>query len=391
MYLSLTVYFCFEIFYPTALIAYILYAALGIFGLCLLIQLYFILFRHNKLGAFRVPEIEQAASLRPLSVIICARNEYQNLSRYLPIVLEQDYPDFEVILVNDCSDDESEYLLRGFSEKYAHLKVVTLSEHSRFKHGKKFAVAMGIKAASNELLVFTDADCEPATPEWLKGIAQNFTEGVEIVLGYSPYYKMKGFLNLFIRFETFNTALNYLSFAVSGVPYMGVGRNMAYKKELFFRKKGFASHMHIPSGDDDLFVNEHANKYNTSIVINQEAQVWSDPKKTWKAYWKQKRRHMGAGRAYRGADKRRLSLLAASSLLFFLMIPLILALQFSWYIILGAYLVRLLVQMLVYYRIMKRLACPELIWYFPLMDIIYHVFIVYIGLISSFRKPAKWA
>lgn len=151
-----------------------------------------------------------------MSVIISARNEAKNLSEFLPSILTQDYRDYEVIVVNDCSLDGSEFLLKDMQAKYPRLKVVTINEHDRFKTGKKFALTLGIKGAANEHLLFTDADCQPASDQWIRLMMRNFKPGVEIVLGYSPYRRTKGFLNAFIRFETVKTAVNYLSAALGG-------------------------------------------------------------------------------------------------------------------------------------------------------------------------------
>ncbi len=232
---------------------------LGILVFCLLVQLYFSLFVHLKLARIKVEEIPEKAS-EPISVIICARNEAKNLLQNLPLILEQNYPDFEVVVVNDRSWDGTKEVLDDFAKNYNNLKIVTVGEGAKFIAGKKFAATMGIKAAAHNWLVFTDADCYPASNNWLMDMQPPDDDAKEIVLGYSPYLKKDGLLNALIRFETFFTAVNYLSFALKGMPYMGVGRNMAYKKSLFFENKGFAAHMHIPSGDDDLFVNANANK-----------------------------------------------------------------------------------------------------------------------------------
>ena len=205
---------------------------LGALVFCFLIQLYFSLFVHLKLAVVPIAELPRNGH-KPLSVVLCARNELENLKTYLPAVLEQDYPDFEVVVVDDRSWDGTAQLLETFAKQYKRLKVVTVSEGSKFIAGKKFAVTMGIKAAANEWLVFTDADCLPASKNWLMGMQQPEDQDVEILLGYSPYLKRRGILNSLIRFETFFTAVNYLSFALKGNPYMGVGRNMAYKKTLF--------------------------------------------------------------------------------------------------------------------------------------------------------------
>lgn len=364
---------------------------LGIFGLLLLIQLYFLLFVYRKLASYKVPsEITNAAEL-PLSVVICARNEEENLRQNLPKVLSQDYPAFEVILVNDFSEDESKWLLKDLSTQYPNLKVVEIAEHVRLKHGKKFAVTLGIKGARYEHIVFTDADCVPESDQWLRHMAQAFTGGEEIVLGYSPYVKGRGILNALIRFETFHTAMSYLAYALKGKAYMGVGRNMAYTKSLFFRGKGFAAHMHIPSGDDDLFVNQNATPHNTVICIHPEAHVWSAPKTTFAAYYRQKTRHAGASKAYKPAHRRMLATQLTSAFLFYVTaIALLLAFPQYWPVVLGGYLLRLLLQLLIYFPVMRKLQVKGLIWTLPLLDFCYYMYICINGFFALFRKEVRW-
>jgi poly-beta-1,6-N-acetyl-D-glucosamine synthase len=327
----------------------------------------------------------------PVSVIICARNEEENLLNNLPLILEQDYPNYEVVVVNDCSQDDSQYVLRDFSQKYSHLKVVTINEHQRHKHGKKFAVTLGIKAASHEHLIFTDADCRPSSRKWIFRIQQNFSGNTDIVIAYSPYVKLDTFVNKLIRFETFFTALNYLSFALAGNPYMGVGRNMAYTKSLFFRAKGFASHMHVPSGDDDLFVNQNANSTNTRIEIHPESQVWTTPKLTFSSYLNQKIRHLGAGKLYKTGDKFSLSMHAGSAILFYILLFALLLIDLNWWpIVLGAYLLRLAIQSVVYYPIFKKLNYKDLFLFYPAFDLIYFFYILALNIITIFKKKVQW-
>src|SRR5690606_21884275 len=189
-------------------------------------QLCYLLFVYSRLWRYRVSVPGGEAFCPPVSVIICARNEEENLRRHLPAILQQDYPAFEVVLVNDYSEDETKWMLKELCKEYPQLKVVDIAQHVRLKHGKKFAVTLGIKAATNEHLIFTDADCEPQSADWLRHMAQGFSAGKEIVLGYSPYSRRPGLLNALIRFETFHTAISYLSYALKGDPYMGVGRNL---------------------------------------------------------------------------------------------------------------------------------------------------------------------
>ncbi len=362
---------------------------LGILFFCLLIQLYFSLFVHLKLGLAKVDEIPDKA-VKPLSVVICARNEVENLKQYLPVVLNQNFTDYEVVVVNDRSWDGTKELLEEFAKQYNHLKIVTVNEGSKFIAGKKFAVTMGIKAASNEWLVFTDADCVPASSNWLLGMQQPDKDQTEILLGFSPYLKKKGLLNALIRFETFFTAVNYLSFALKGMPYMGVGRNMAYKKSLFFNNKGFAAHMHIPSGDDDLFVNAHANHKNTAIRINKDTQVWSEPNTSFSAYLRQKKRHFGAGKLYKSRHKFILSAQIVIQFLFYVLFAVLLCFKATLCPAMILFVLSILIRCFIYPKLLKRLSYGDLSWWFPILDILLFIFLVFNGILSIFVKKVQW-
>ncbi len=371
---------------------YLPFILLALLGITLIIQLYYLLGVYSRLWRYPVQEkVADDRACPPISVIICARNEEDNLRRYLPTVLEQDYPKFEVVLVNDYSEDETKWMLKELTAAHKHLKVVDIAEHVRLKHGKKFALSLGIKGAKYENLVFTDADCGPQSNQWLRHMASGFAEGKEIVLGYSPYHKLPGFLNALIRFETFHTAISYLSYALKGNPYMGVGRNLAYTKGLFFKGKGFAAHMHIPSGDDDLFVNQNATPANTTIRIHPDAQVWSDPKTTFWDYFRQKTRHAGASRAYKKGHQFMLSVQVVSALLFYAaIIAGLIVLPAYWMYFLGAWLLRLIVEAIIYYRCMKKLQVSDLIWWLPLLDVMYYSYTTLNGILGRFKKDVKW-
>jgi poly-beta-1,6-N-acetyl-D-glucosamine synthase len=368
---------------------YLFILAFIIFLVSFSIQLYYTLVVHKLLWGYKNRDSESYI-VNPVSVIVCARNEETNLSKNLACILDQDYPDFEVIVVNDCSVDNSEFLLRDLAAKYTHLKVVTINEHERFKHGKKFAVTLAIKAARNEFLLLTDADCRPNSNQWLRIMQSNFNGSAEIVLGYSPYEYLPGFVNKLIQFETFFTALNYLSFALAGKPYMGVGRNIAYTKSLFFKGKGFASHMHILSGDDDLFVNQNATTTNTCIEIHPAAQVWSEPKTTMGSYIKQKLRHLSAGVVYKKEHRKMLSLQAGSAILFYLSLSFLLFSPLKWWILLVFYIFRLVSQFVIYRPVFKKLSYEDLIWWLPVFDFIYYIYIFTLSIVSLFRKTIRW-
>ncbi|HJP62152.1 MAG TPA: glycosyltransferase [Mucilaginibacter sp.] len=369
--------------------AYLPEALFALLFTCFIVQLYYIIYYHRRLAAYE-PLAELKKSDIPISVIISARNEEQNLAANLPSILEQEYPDFEVIVVNDCSLDESEQVLKELCAKYPRLKVVVVTEHDRFKTGKKFALTMGIKAAKNEHLLFTDADCKPASPNWISRMALNFEGPTEIVLGYSPYYGASGFLSAFIRFETIRTAINYLSAALAGNAYMGIGRNLAYTKTLFFRNKGFASHMHVMSGDDDLFVNENATAENIAIEIHPEAFTFSPPKNSLSSLYRQKRRHMGVGKMYQNKHRRMLSFDALTGFFFYILVVLSLVFTHDPLLAVGLLLFRAITQLILYYKIFRKLDGKNLIWYLPFLDLVYYVYLNIFGLIGTFIKTTQW-
>src|SRR5690349_11291019 len=222
------------------------------------IQLFYYLFFFRRLANY-VPQQREHSQQHPVSVIICARDEDKNIARNLPGILVQDYPTtHEVIVVNDNSIDDTKYILAELQKTFRKLQVVDLTQEAKMIAGKKFPLSIGIKEAKHEIVLLTDADCVPASENWVFRMQDAFSNGTEVALGYGAYQRLPGFLNKAIRFETFHTALQYFGYALAGKPYMGVGRNLAYRKNLFFRNKGFSSINHIPSGDDDLFINRVA-------------------------------------------------------------------------------------------------------------------------------------
>lgn len=326
----------------------------------------------------------------PLSVIIAARNEYENLQRYLHKVLEQDYPDFEVVLVNDCSFDQSSEYLKELALQQPRLKVVEIAEEEKYKHGKKFALTLGIKAAKHEHLVFTDADCEPASTKWLQHVAAGFAQNKEIVIGFSPEIKKKGLLNYFSGFETFYTALQYISFALRNQTYMGVGRNMAYTKTIFFKNKGFASHMHLLSGDDDLFINEVANADNVAVITNPDSFMLTSAMSTWSEYLVQKTRHYSVGKYYKSIDKWNLTFISLSGMLFYFGIVAAICLGISWQVLLGIYLGRLFFVMPFYYLSMKRLGLLELWLPSIALEPMFFIANPILSLVGIFARVRRW-
>ena len=197
-----------------------------------------------------------SVNYEPVSVIVCARDAYEYLLDLIPNILSQDYPDFELVIVNDCSQDNTEEYLKDLARFNPKINLVNLTQSLNFFQGKKFPLSMGIKSAKHDLLILTDADCLPNSDQWIKEMVATYRKDTEIVVGYGPYFERKGLLNKLIRFDTLYIAMQYMSLALAKKPYMGVGRNLSYRKSTFMKNKGFTSHYNIPSGDDDLFISQ---------------------------------------------------------------------------------------------------------------------------------------
>jgi glycosyltransferase involved in cell wall biosynthesis len=366
-----------------------------IFSFAVLLQLVYYLFFFSRLAFQRTKSQEQNTGagsniFPPASIVIAARNEDDNLVQFLPLVLNQDYPDYEVVVVNDCSYDNTGDVLKEFQKKFSRLKVVTIREDDYYKHGKKMALMVGIKGTKHEHLLFTDADCVPQSRNWLRNIMKSYSNGTEIVLGYGAYQKTKGLLNKLIRYDTFFIALQYISFALARGAYMGVGRNLSYKKSLFFKNRGFASHYHLESGDDDLFVNETAKGKNVSVQISPESFTVSKVKKDFRSWFHQKRRHITTGYRYKPYDKFRLFMLMFSQWLFFVGFISLLVLQFLPYVVIPLFFVRLMVQLLIFKSCMKKLGEQDLLFLAPVFEIFLMLFYPTLVVSNAFMKKNKW-
>jgi len=333
----------------------------------------------------------QDSKKKRVSVIICAKNEADNLLKNIPHLLSQKHPDFELVLINDSSKDNTLSVMLKFKKQDSRIKIVDVKPVDAFWGNKKYALTLGIKAASNDILLFTDADCVPNSDDWVNQMCSLVTENKKLVLGYSPYQKIKGsFLNQLIRFETFMTALQYFSYAKFGQPYMAVGRNLAYKRELFFEANGFIKHIKIKSGDDDLFVNQMANKTNTALCVNPKSFVKSIPKTSFKDWVRQKRRHISTAKFYKPRHKVMLGLYYISQLLFWLSAFSLIVFLHLWKIVLIVIIFRFLVQYAVFYKSAKKLQELDLLYLLPLTELSLIVFQFYIFINNLISKPRHW-
>ena len=326
-----------------------------------------------------------------ISVIVCAKNEADNVVQFIPLLAEQDYPNYEIILIDDASSDATLEILEEFEKKYSNIRLVKVENNEAFWGNKKYALTLGIKASQKDYLLFTDADCYPATKDWITTMSSQFTMNKTIVLGYGAHEKIVGsFLNKIIRFETMLTAIQYFSWSKMGYPYMGVGRNLAYKKEEFYNVNGFIDHMKIRSGDDDLFINQVANSKNTTLCYLPESFTYSKPKTTFKDWFNQKRRHLTTADFYKPFDKFRLVLFYASQLLFIIFSIVLLAFQYQWIAVLSIIVFRYIVAWISLGFASAKLKEKDVMYWFPIIEIVLIFTQLNIFITNIFSKPLHW-
>ncbi|MBT9394024.1 glycosyltransferase [Hymenobacter sp. NST-14] len=340
------------------------------------------------------PAGSEAAGLdgEPVSVLVCAHNELDNLRQLLPLLLQQDYPaGFEIVLIDDRSTDDTYLYAQQLVQYYPHVRLVSVTHTPEGLAPKKYALTLGIKTARHARLLFTDADCIPATNQWLRYMQRGFARPADLVLGYSAYAEEPGFLNKLIRFETLLTGAQYLSFAWRGRPYMGVGRNLAYTRAVFQSTKGFASHIRSLSGDDDLLVQDAvAAGARTAVVAEPGAHTLSQPATSWGQWWRQKRRHLSAGRQYRFTDRVRIGTFVGANLVFYATACGLLFFRADWIPLATVCLVRTGAMLAVYQQLNRRLGEQLPAVWLPVLDAVYFFYYLALGISLFLYRTLRW-
>ena len=340
--------------------------------------------------SFVKPKKETTKSV-PVSVIVWAKNEYKNLLKQLPVLVSQNYPNYELVLVDDASNDQTLDLFEEYEKQYPFVKLVKVINNEAFWGNKKFALTLGIKAAKNEYLLFTDANCSLISENWISEMTCHFSFKKTIVLGYGAYDKIKGsVLNKIIRFDGVVTAIQYLSWAKIGKPYMGIGRNMAYKKSEFFNVNGFINHIRVRSGEDDLFINEAAKASNTTICYSPESFTYSEPKTTFKAWLNQKRKETSTKKHYKSFDKLQLALYFISQLSCIILAIILLSFQYNWIIVSSVLGFRYVFNWMVFGYGAAKLKEKDIIVWYPIFEIILIITQFRVAFTNLIHKPEHW-
>lgn len=325
----------------------------------------------------------------PISVLVYVKNNAKHLQDNLKAILEQNYPSFEVILINDASTDNSLEILEAIQKEYRHIPIhlSNVRGNEMFWGSKKYALTLGIKRATNEYLLFTDADCKPVTNLWIQEMSKGFYKDKKVVLGYSNYTKKKGFFNLFLRFDTLLNGIHYMSFANAKMTYMGVGRNLAYTSKVYYDNRGFISHVKMPVGDDDLLVNEIATKKNTSVVWNTNSHVEVKPLKDWETWRKLRQHRAWTFQRYKTKHKVILGIYFLSTVLFWF--GAIASFFFlNWQLATSLIVIRISIQYISIGSLARKLHATKLIPFIPWLEFI----LIFLQINTAgyyIRKPAN--
>lgn len=360
----------------------------ALFTAAAVIQVLYYSLVFGKLAYAREPHYEPDV-YPPVSVVICAKNEAGNLKKNLKVVLIQNYPDFEVIVVNDQSTDDTVEVIAEFFERNENLRLFNIKAGEKPLPGKKFALKVGIEKARHDIIVVTDADCKPVSAHWLEHLVGCYLSDTDFVLGYSPYNKAPGLLNRFARYENLMTAMQYLSFAKVGMPYMGVGRNMSFRKQLF-EKWDHKSGKKKAGGDDDLFVNAFAKARTTELCLHKDAFTYSEAKNSWREWIRQKTRHVSTGSQYKVGHQLVLFLFALSDFLFYTAFVVLLCKNFIVPLVLVSLVLVLFVKYLVTARINSKLHQNDLSKWLFILDPLYVLYLLLIFILTLFRPNPEW-
>ena len=318
-----------------------------------------------------------------ISIIIAARNEFENLKNLIPKLLEQNYENFEISIGLDRCDDQSVQLLQSFESPK--LKWVDIQEVPADWNSKKYALTKAIESSTGEWLVFTDADCEPQSDLWLESISKEIDSKTNVLIGVSPYTSNKTFLSKFIQFEAFMTYFLYCGMTILGRPYMAVGRNMAIRKSYFAEEKGYESIKGIKGGDDDLFI-QKGGKNSISLVMGKTSLVSTIPSKSWAGYKNQKLRHHSVSKHYSKLDISLLSIYHLIHLSIFILIPF----NFKSSFLIPIILFYLFIKLVGYRFVASKIGAGFNYILFPIVDVLYAFMLPVISIWSKLIKDIEW-
>ena len=353
------------------------------------IQLFYFLFVYGRF-AFSNPT-EEKEYTPPVSIIICSKNQVDHCKILVPLLMEQDYPNFEIVLIDDASTDDTLDVFENFEAQYKNIKLVKVENIEAFWGNKKFSMTLGIKAAKYEHLLFIEPNCLPATNQWIAEMASHFDADKSIVIGYSKLIKEKKSLaNMFMRFENVWQAMHTFGFTQIGKPYRGSGSNLAYHRKEFFNVRGFNDHMKIRFGEDELFVNQASTGKNTTFAISKDSFTLSKPEQNFSNWMQLKRKQLSLSKNFKSSDQIQLQLYNVSFWGFVILAAILLITQFEWEIVSSLIIARYLIAWITMGFATRKLDEKDIIFVYPLLELFWAFTLLNIKLSNLFSKPTQW-
>lgn len=356
----------------------------------LLFQILYYLFIFGRTSFYKADKKTHQDQFPSVSVVICAKNDAYNLKTKLPTILEQEYPNFEVVVVNDDSLDDTSYVLRVLQEIYPNLNVITLKENINKFLGKKYPLSIGIRSAKNEIILLTESDTIPTSYNWISEMVKGFTKNKDIVIGYTKTESKNNFLNSLIQYESQTIAMNYLGHGLIKNPYMGLGRNLAFTKKMFFSVNGFIPLYNIQVGEHELFVNKFSTKKNTSVIISKDSINQSVPKERVEDWLLQKKKHYRIVSYFKLKDKIITSLIPSTTFLLYCLIVTSLVFGFPWEYGIIALFLKYTLQIIIYYKSSRVLQSQQIAFLAPIYEILFLPFNTIIKISALLTKKEKW-
>jgi glycosyltransferase involved in cell wall biosynthesis len=372
--------------YQFTQLTFVLAVATGGF---LLLQLIYYVFVYGKVSRYRLPE--ENYNFPPVSVVLVTKDEQENLKERLPVILEQQYPDFEVVIVNNASSDETEFVLKVFQKIYPQLKVVNLYSEAPNKFlGKKYPLSIGIKSAKNDCVLLTNVNCVPNSLFWIMNMVRGLSQTRNTIIGFNFYEREKTLFNSLVQYDTIINAINYGGMALLGNPYKATGDNIIISREEFFNSGSFLSLYNVACGDMELYVNRITKGKKTSVILNEEAYIKTETPQSFSLWCRYKKRNIKTAYYYKFLDKLLVAIPSWTTLFFYATFVTLFLLNFPWQWILTGCILKFAIQIIFFQNASKVLMKNNLCIFAPLFEIFFLVFNTIMGISVLFSRKDRW-
>lgn len=363
--------------------------SLVLFGVLFLSFIFLILYYsliYLRLGIFKNKKREEKRTREPVSVVVYTKNQAYLLKDKLFSLLEQEYPDYEVIVVNHASQDETSFVLKVYTETYKNLKIVDIKEDVNVFQGRKYPLSIGIKCAKNDIIILTDTESVPSGYHWITEMESRFTKGVNIVLGYVSREATKKLLNGFSQYTYAEESASYMGFALLRAPYMGNGKNLAVRRSFFFNKGGFINHYAISEGYDVLFVNQNSTPSNTRLSLSEDSFVTAKSFPLFEDLVRHRKHQIKLYFHFKAKDKFLQILYPLMNIVYYVLFAILLLIDFPYELLLGTLVLKFGWHIFSFYKYSKRFKQKKVFIFAPLYEFFFLIFDLFLAIPAFIKR-----